>query len=133
MPLVSVTRLRVRSWRYLPGFLWFALRSSSQAKRAPGVLNVALMRDVRNTYWTCTAWNDESAMRAFMMARPHKDSMAKLPEWCDEASVVNWKQDTPDLPDWREAHRRMVAEGRRSRVKYPSAAHEAWEIPEPNA
>lgn len=131
MTFVSVTRLRVRLFRFLPGFLFYALRSSSQAKRAPGILNVGLLRDANNTYWTRTAWKDEAAMRSFMMTPPHRHAMAKLADWCDEASVVHWLQETSELPDWPEAHRRMVAEGRPSRVKYPSAAHNALQFPAP--
>jgi hypothetical protein len=40
MPFVSITRLRVRSWRYLPGFLIQALRTARQAKDASTVLTV---------------------------------------------------------------------------------------------
>ena len=36
MPFVSITRLRVRSWRYLPGFLIQSFRAARQAKRATG-------------------------------------------------------------------------------------------------
>ena len=36
MPLISLTRLRLASPRYLPGFAWYALRSISQARRSPG-------------------------------------------------------------------------------------------------
>lgn len=79
MPLISVTRLRVRSWRYLPGF--------------------ALM--------------------------------VKLLDWCDEASVVHWDQQDATLPAWGEAYRRMVGEGRASKVRFPSAAHFAYQIPPP--
>jgi hypothetical protein len=57
--------------------------------------------------------------------------MGKLAEWCDEASVVHWNQETADLPKWHEAHRRMVAEGRPSRVRHPSPAHQALRIPPP--
>ena len=71
-----------------------------------------------------TAWQDEAAMRAFMMAMPHRGAMGKLAGWCDEASVVHWTQDTTGLPDWQEAHRRMATEGRRSRVRRPSEAHQ---------
>jgi heme-degrading monooxygenase HmoA len=128
---VSVTRLRVRSWWFLPGFISYALRSRNQAKSAPGNLGVELLQDARNTFWTCTAWQDEAAMRAFMMAEPHRNAMGKLAGWCNEASVVHWTQATPELPDWIEAHRRMSTEGRRSRVRHPSEAHQDFRIPAP--
>jgi hypothetical protein len=128
---ISITRLRVRSYRFLLGFILYAARSSKQAKSAPGNLGVGLLREANNTYWTRTAWQDEAAMRAFLMAAPHRSAMGKLAEWCDEASVVRWNQETAALPDWKEAHRRMVAEGRASRVRHPSAAHAAFQIPPP--
>ena len=131
MPLISVTRLRVRSIRYLPGFLLFTILSARQAKRAPGNLGMGALRDANSTLWTRTAWRDEAAMRAFMTAPPHRRAMAKLLDWCDEASVVHWTQESSALPDWREAHRKMVADGRRSKVNHPSPAHEAYQIPPP--
>lgn len=131
MPLISVTRLRVRSFRYLPAFLLYSLRSSRQAKRAPGNLGVGLLNDANGAYWTRTAWQDDSAMRTFMTAPPHLRAMPKLMDWCDEASVVHWTQESPELPDWLEAHRRLAAEGRRSKVRHPSPAHEAYSIPVP--
>jgi hypothetical protein len=91
-----------------------------------------LLRDARNTYWTKTAWQDEAAMRAFMMAMPHRGATGKLAKWCNEASVVHWTQDTADLPDWREAHRRMATQGRRSRVLHPSQAHRDFRIAPPS-
>src|SRR5687768_6400982 len=41
--------------------------------------------------------------------------MSKRFNWCDEASVVHWNQETVELPSWSEAHRRMVKDGRQSR------------------
>jgi hypothetical protein len=131
MALISVTRLRVRSFRYLPGFLFFALVSARQGRRARGNLSTSLLNDAKRTFWTCTAWEDEASMREFMMAPPHRRAMPKLLDWCDEAAVVHWLQEGTELPDWREAHRRMVAEGRRSKVRHPSPAHEKFEIPPP--
>lgn len=131
MPLIAVTRLRVRSARYFPGFLYHVLRSARQVKRAAGNLGMRLLRDSDRTFWTCSAWQDENAMRAFMKEAPHRHAMGKLAQWCNEASVVHWDVVDAELPDWHEAHRRMVTEGRRSRVNDPSPEHEAYEIRAP--
>jgi heme-degrading monooxygenase HmoA len=131
VPLVAITRLRVRSWRFLPFFFVAATRAGRQAAGAPGNLGAAVLNDARRTFWTMTSWHDEAAMRAFMLADPHRAAMRKLLEWCDEASVVHWSQDGPELPTWIEAHRRMLAEGRRSKVNHPSPAHLAFTIPAP--
>ena len=133
MPVVSVTRLRVRSWRYLLPFLFFALRSSRQAKAAQGNLGVTLLNDSNNTFWTCTVWATEEAMKSFMLSGPHRRAMPRLLDWCDEAALVHWAQESQQKPDWHEAHRRLQQEGRRSKVRYPSSAHEKYEIPRPRA
>jgi hypothetical protein len=131
MPFVSVTRLRVRSWLYLPAFFLDALRSARQAKAAEGNLSVKFLRDARNTFWTLTGWDSEASMRKFMLAKPHGPAMRKLKVWCDEASVARWTQPDTALPSWTEAHRRMQIEGRPSKVDHPSSNHTARHIPAP--
>ena len=96
MTLVSVTRLRVRSRRYVPGFLIQSLRSALQAKRAAGNLAVSVLRDAERAFWTRTVWLDEAAMRSFMQSGVHR--RVRLPEWCDEAALVHWVQDTDQPP-----------------------------------
>ena len=132
MPFVSITRLRVRSFRYLPVFFIGSLRSAWQAKNAPGNLAVSLLNDSSLTFWTRTLWRDESAMRAFMLAGAHRRVMPRLLQWCDEAAVAHWVQDSTEPPSWQEAHRRLKEEGRASRVNHPSAAQLAFEIPPPS-
>jgi hypothetical protein len=131
MALVSITRLRVRSWRYIPRFYLKVLRSALQARAAEQSMVVALFSDRRNTYWTCTVWRDEASMRSFMVSGAHRDAMPSLQAWCDEASVVHWVQDSDQAPTWEEAHQRMQTEGRQSRVSHPSVAHVACQIPPP--
>ena len=131
MPVVSITRLRVRSWSYLPMFLLATLRSARQATRSEGSLAVKLLLDRRNTFWTNTTWSSEAAMKAFMHARPHGPTMRKLLDWCDDAALVHWTQAGGELPSWEEAHRRIQQEGRPSRVNHPSAAHTAHAFPAP--
>src|SRR5438270_12779563 len=114
MPYVSITRLRVRSWRYLPQFLIQSIRAAHQARRAAGHLAVSVLRDADRAFWTRTVWRDEAAMRFFMQSGVHRRIMARLPEWCDEAAVVHWVQKTNEPPSWPEAYRRLQKEGRRS-------------------
>ena len=124
MPTISVTRLRLRKWRFWPAFIFGATRAAAQAKRADGNLNVAL-RGVGRVYWTMTAWRDAGALRAFMLAGSHRRSMPKLANWCDEASLVRFEHagDTP--PSWAEAERILAEQGRTSKVDHPTPAHRA--------
>jgi hypothetical protein len=131
MAFISVTRLRVRSLRYMPQFIWQTLQSVRHTERASGFLGGRLLREARNAFWTMTAREDEAAMNAFRGSGAHRDAMPKLLDWCDEASVVHWNQETPELPSWLEAHGRMVNEGKRSKVNYPSSAQVANHIAAP--
>jgi heme-degrading monooxygenase HmoA len=131
MAFVSLTRLRVRSYRYLPQFVWQALKTGRQAERSSGFLGGKLLRESKNTFWTITAWDSEADMRAYRNAGAHRAVMPRLLEWCDEASVAHWHQETPDLPSWHEAHQRLINEGRPSKVNHPSPAHAQNQIAAP--
>jgi len=133
MPTISVTRLRIRSWIYLPAFFLRSLRIARQAKRAPGNLAMEFLNDRRKTFWTATTWESEAAMKAFMLAKPHGPAMRKLLEWCDEAALVHWTQPSSELPSWAEAHARMQREGRTSKVNHPSEDQRKFVIAPPRA
>jgi hypothetical protein len=122
MPLIAVTRLRLRSSRYLVPFLWYAIRSQRQARRAEGNLGTDV-RHAKGAFWTLTVWRDRAAMRAYMLAGAHRVVMPRLQTWCDEASVADWEHDAP--PPWAEAETHLAQHGRVSAVKYPSPAHVA--------
>lgn len=123
MPFVSVTRLRLRSIRFLPAFAPHAFRTLRQARRAPGFRDGALLADRSWTFWTLTLWDGRDSMRAYMTAGDHRTAMPRLAGWCDEASVAHWEQESDALPSWAEADRRMRAEGRPSKVRHPSPRH----------
>jgi len=123
MPFISVTRLRLRSLRFLPGFAWHTAVSTRQLRRAPGFVAGQFAGEGLRGFWTVTAWRDESAMRAYRNTAAHMRAMPKLLGWCDEASVAHWEQDTPELPGPAAALARMRAEGRLSKVRHPSPAH----------
>lgn len=54
MPVVSITRLRVRSWRFLPLFFLRTFQAARQAAISEGNVAVAMLRDRENTFWTAT-------------------------------------------------------------------------------
>jgi hypothetical protein len=124
MASISVTRLRLRSFRFFPAFLWFALRSRMQARRAPGNRGVAVRR-LEGAFWTLTLWDSAAAVRDFMTGGAHRQVMPRLMHWCDEASLVRWEENTDRLPDWESAERRLATEGRLSKVRHPSPAQQA--------
>ncbi len=131
MPLISVTRLRVRSFLYLPGFLSDTFQSMRQVQRSPGFLGGRLLVNSGYVFWTITAWQDESAMNAYRTRGAHRRAMPKLLNWCDEAAVVHWNQESPEIPDWQEAQQHMAERGRPSKVNHPSAVQASQQIPAP--
>ncbi len=131
MILISVTRLRIRSIFFLPQFLWHTFKSTRQVERAGGFLRGKTLVNPGKVFWTLTAWESEAAMNFYRTNAAHRDAMPKLLHWCDEASVVHWTQETPDLPTWQDAHQRMVTSGRASKVNHPSPAQTANQFPAP--
>src|SRR2546425_12859309 len=128
MPLGSVTRLRVRSWRYLPIFVIQAIRAARQAKSAEGNLSASLLRQPGRTFWARTVWSSEESMRAYMLSGVHRGVMRHLLDWCDEAALVHWVQDSQQPPPWSEAYRQIQEAGRTSTVNHPSEDHRSRRI-----
>src|SRR5688500_19607227 len=86
MPLTSITRLRLRSARFLPGFALHTWRSARQARRSPGYLSGYFARGRGLTFWTVTTWADPDAMRAYRNNGAHVRPMPRLIGWCGEAA-----------------------------------------------
>jgi hypothetical protein len=118
--LVSVTRLRLRSWRFLLPFVIHASRSQKQAERTEGCLSVRVRKTQGLTFWTLTTWAGEVDLRKFMSGGPHRVVMPKLMLWCDEAAMAHWSHDGTAPPMWDEAASKLKAIGRLSRVLHPS-------------
>ena len=128
---VSVTRLRLRKLRFLPMFIYFAFLSARQARKTPGCLFAATIRDARLAFWTLTVWSDEKGMRSFRNSGVHLTVMPKLAKWCDEATYIHWQQENSESPRLSEAHARLVASGTVSKVLHPSLAHASRTFPQP--
>jgi hypothetical protein len=131
MPIMVVTRLRLKDPGVLNDFFAGASASLEQAQKSDGNLGADALAEAHDTWWTVTAWADRARMEAFVGAEPHRGTMARLDDWCDEASFVDWEQAGSDLPDWPTSYRHLVADGKSAALSHPSAAQHDRSFPAP--
>jgi len=131
MPLIVVTRLRLKDPAYFDEFFAAAVAVVEQATKSDGNLGADVLAEANNTYWTRTAWRGRERMDAFVGAQPHLNTMGWIADWCDEATFIDWEQPGADLPDWQASYRRLVADGKSASLTEPTAAHETRAFPPP--
>ena len=132
--IISMTRLRLRSWWHVAGFARHTLATLRQAAGADGFIDGRLLAGGRLTFWTVTRWSQDDAMRRWRAEGAHGRAMPFLMDWCDEASVARWEQpDGAPFPNWPDCHQRMASRGRPSLVRLPSNAQRAGVAPGPPA
>ena len=127
MPVVSVTRLHVRSRWQLLQFFFHALRSIGQARRASGFLGGWTGNDAEGGFWTATVWQDLTAMRSFRNSGAHLRAMPKLLHISDQAAFTHFDQEGIETPTPEAAYDRLKRDGRLSKVNAPSRQHLAGE------
>ena len=125
MPLVSITRLRIRSWRFMPSFGIYSLRALFQAQKSPGFLAGWVGQSAGRAFWTITVWRDEAAMKHYRDHHAHKAAMPKMLNWGDEAAMARYEQAAGTAPTAVEARDALASRGRISKVRYPTADHAA--------
>jgi hypothetical protein len=133
MPIISVTRLRLRSAWHLPKFFWHAIPSNIQARKAPGNLGIDVLNDANWAFWAKTAWKDEASMRAYILSGAHGKAMRIFADIVCEGCTTHWEQETAQLPAWQEGYKRLQESGHVSRVRYPSPGHATRQFPPPRA
>jgi hypothetical protein len=123
--VVSITRLHLRSIRFLPAFALYSLRSARQARHAPGFRAGWLGTEFPLGFWTATAWESVDAMMRFRNGPPHLHAMPRLLNWCDEASYTHWEEPAAAAPTADTARDRLARAGKTSKVRFPSAQQRA--------
>ena len=131
MPLIVITRLRLKDPALFDQFFAAAVAVVEQATKSEGNLGADVLADANHTYWTRTAWQGREQMDAFVGALPHLHTMDRIADWCDEATFTDWEQAGADLPDWQTSYRRLVAEGKAASLTEPTDAHQTREFPPP--
>jgi hypothetical protein len=64
-------------------------------------------------------------------SQPHLGIRTRLDHYCDEATFVDWEQESPDLPGWQTSWRRLTAGGKVAELTQPSAANQTRDFPPP--
>ena len=131
MPVIVVTRLRLKDPALLDEFFTDAVAAIGQAQKADGNLGADALADADNARWTVSVWRDRDLMRACVGNQPHMRVSERLDHYCDEATFVDWEQDSPDLPDWQTSWRHLVADGMVAELTNPSRANQTRQFPPP--
>jgi quinol monooxygenase YgiN len=130
MPVIVITRLRPKDAALTDEFFTDALAAIEQAQKSEGNLGADALADANNAWWSVTAWGERRQMHSYVGSEPHRTIMSHLDRFCDEATFVDWEQDSADLPDWQtgwpacagaSAGRRAGTRGRRGRSGGPAS------------
>lgn len=133
MPVIVVTRLRLKNAALLDEFFTDAVAAIEQAQKAEGNLGADALADADNAWWSVSAWTERGSMDAFVHGEPHQGIIGRLDHYCDEATFVDWEQDSSALPDWQTNWRHLIADGKPAELTQPSAANETRDFPAPVA
>ena len=125
MALVSVTRLRIRSWRYMLPFALYTLRAARQAQGSSGFLGGWLGTSGSWAFWTVTVWTDETAMKRYRDNGVHKAAMPRMLDWANEGAMARYEQSGTQPPSGPAALSALESRGRISKVRHPTPEHSA--------
>jgi hypothetical protein len=84
MPVIVVTRLRLRDPALLDEFFTDAVAAIEQAMKSEGNLGADALADADNAWWSVTAWQERRLMQAYVDSQPHLGISARLDHYCDE-------------------------------------------------
>lgn len=128
--LLSITRLKLRSWLQIPRFLSYSSGSIRQASQSAGLISGKTVFEKGSAFWTLTLWQDQAAMQQFMGSGAHLRAMPKLRDWCQEACVTHLPWSDSTLPNPEQALSLLKERGKFSVLKKPSPLHKEGKLPE---
>lgn len=95
------TRNKLRSARYAPNMIraWFRVRR--QLYGTPGMLRYTTGIASLTEFYTCTLWETEMQMFAFMSSDAHRDMMWNFSRWSDSFWAMRWDASEDELGTWK--------------------------------
>jgi quinol monooxygenase YgiN len=131
MPVIVVTRLRLKDAALLDEFFTDAVAAIEQAQKSPGNLGADALADAGNAWWSVSAWANHQQMQSYVDSEPHLTIRARLDHYCDEATFVDWEQTSGELPDWQTGWRHLVADGQAAQLTDATPANQTRDFPRP--
>src|SRR5215469_16000870 len=98
MPVIVVTRLRLRDPARLDELFTDAIAAIEQAMKSDGNLGADALADANNAWCSVSAWQERRLMQAYADSEPHLGISARLDHYCDEATFVDRDQEFADPP-----------------------------------
>jgi hypothetical protein len=131
MPIIVVTRLRLKDPALLDEFFADAVAAIEQAQKSEGNIGVDALAEANNAWWSVSAWHGRGEMRAYVNSDPHQQIKDRLDRYCDEATFVDWEQASPDLPDWQTNWRHLTADGLAAELTHATPQNQTRAFPAP--
>jgi hypothetical protein len=108
--LVMATRLPLRRYRSIPGFLRRTNAIRHQLSRTEGLIGYGLdAKPLRKQFMTVSAWIDNEHLMRFVAAEPHRSTMRAVKPLMGGTRFITWTATAADLPPtWSDVVRRLA-------------------------
>jgi hypothetical protein len=107
--VVMASRLPLRSYRFIPGFLRDTLQIRRQLGQTPGLVGYTLNAGlVRKTFWTFSVWEDQASLDKFAASDPHRRIIGRLRPRMNPTRFEFFSAPGSDLPlTWEQITARV--------------------------
>jgi hypothetical protein len=107
--VAMASRLPLKGYRFIPGFLRDTLRIRRQLTHTKGLVGYALNAQLaRKTFWTFSVWIDQGSLDAFAAADPHRRIIQRLRPHMDKSRFEFFRVTGSDVPsNWDQMMARV--------------------------
>ncbi len=110
--VAMASRLPLRRYRSVPGFLRDTMAIRRQLAQAPGLVGYALDAELgRKTFWTFSVWQDRASLQSFAAADPHRRIISRLRPLMSQTQFAFFSVTGSELPMNWEKMKAPVSEG----------------------
>ncbi len=108
--VVFLTYLPLKRYRMIPRFLFYTVRILVQLTKSRGLVGYSLRANLfKNSFWTLSVWQDQSALRDFAFKGFHREVMKLLRNDMGSTKFIKWTlEGTAVPPSWEDAMRRFL-------------------------